>query len=106
MLPQETENIVNAKSLATTISGGAVAAYGGLSSTDWAAILGLTVGFIGLVMQWWDKRRTDVERRARMAALAVRQKQEQERHEAYMKSIKKEGNIDLYPALDSLGLDD
>lgn len=98
------EAAVSAKGLGSTLTGGAVALYGGLSANDWAVVLGVVLGIGGLMVQIWDKYHAHQERKVRLRALAAREKREIAQHKAEMAEYARTGRMPLLelPVLDSL----
>lgn len=73
MRDQAAEATIAAIANKTTYAGGATALIGGWAASDFAAIGGLLVALVGLVIQFYYKRRADrreaEEHAARMDAL-------------------------------------
>ncbi len=61
----------------TTTAGASVSIFGWLTSSDAGVVFGVIIGIVGLLINWWFKRRSD--------------QREQAEHEALMKRLQDRG---------------
>lgn len=59
MKDQAAEATIAAVAQKFTVGGGATAAYGGITANDLLAYVGAIVAVLGLVIQWYYKRKDD-----------------------------------------------
>lgn len=59
MNDQATESAIAATAQKVSFSASGAALYGGLTANDLAALIGVTVAIIGLLVQWHYKRKAD-----------------------------------------------
>lgn len=62
MKDQAAEATIAAVAQKFTVGGGATAAYGGITANDLLAYVGAIVAVLGLVIQWYYKRKDDRRR--------------------------------------------
>lgn len=60
--------------LKTTLAGGGLVSFGGLTANDWAIVAGLVIAVAGFILQWYFQRRRD--------------RREVEEHEAKMELLR------------------
>lgn len=75
MKDQAAEATIAAVAQKFTVGGGVAASYGGITANDLLAYVGAVVAVLGLVVQWYYKRKDD-HRKERLAQAQITSLQE------------------------------